>query len=135
MSNARLTRAAEAQAVGASTDVFLTLYALVVQITIVALVRYFGPRITAPPVSGTILTTGPPRPIADLLPRIEMQLLLVMLATGAFQLDPFVQETLVVLGTIILVGQMDRRAICEWFLVKRAFCWNFIRGLFPLEYR
>jgi len=84
MSNARLTRAAEAQAVGASTDVFLTLYALVVQIAIVALVRYFGPWITVPPVSGTILTTGPPWPIADLLPRIEMQLLLVMLATGAF---------------------------------------------------
>jgi len=117
MSNARLTRAAEAEAIGASMDVFFTVYALVVQIAIVALVRYLGPWVAGPRVSGTILTTSPPWPIADLLPRIEMQLH-VILTTGAFYLDSFAQETLVVLGTIILVGQMDRRAVCGWFLVK-----------------
>jgi len=116
-------------------DVFLTVYALVVEIAVVAFVRYLGPWIAVVRISGTIPATGPPWPIADLLPRIEMQLLPVRLATGALYLDSSVQETLVILGTIILVGQMDRRAVRGWFLVKGAFCWNFIHGLFLFEYR
>lgn len=69
------------------------------------------------------LATGNRTPV---LAYIEMQLLLpLFVEDGAFYLDSFAHETLVVFGTIILVCKGMDRTVYGWFLVERTSCWNF----------